>query len=204
LLSGRNSSTVSAVNRVAPVSITNESRWDDIAQALRHVTVQIFGTAGNHGAGVVWRSDGLIVTNAHVVNGISMVRLQDGRSYRAELIRKDLQTDLALLLIPVRGLAAAKLRDARTLRIGEMVVAVGHPRGEAGAVSLGMVHRSSRGNMVEADIRLAPGNSGGPLADASGKVVGINCMVAHGMGVAIATTAVEQFVQPSVVAKESG
>jgi S1-C subfamily serine protease len=89
----------SAVNRVAPASITNESRWDDIVQALRRVTVQVFGPAGNHGAGVLWSSNGLLVTNAHVVNGTSMVRLHDGRSYRAELIRKDRQADLALLLL---------------------------------------------------------------------------------------------------------
>jgi serine protease Do len=96
------------------------------------------------------------------------------------------------------------VRDSRTLRIGEIVVAVGHPMGETGAVSLGIVHRISRADLVEADIRLAPGNSGGPLADASGKVVGINCMVANGMGVAIAAAAVGQFVQRTLVAVGAG
>ena len=193
-----------AVNRVAPASITTESRWDDIVEALRRVTVQIIGSAGNHGAGVVWTDDGLIVTNAHVVSGISMIRLHDGRTCRPELLRNDRQSDLALLRIPIGGLPNAKLRDSRTLRIGEMLVAVGHPMGEAGAVSLGVVHRASLGRLVEADIRLAPGNSGGPLADAAGNVVGINSMVANGMGVAIATTAIGQFLQGSMVAGGAG
>jgi len=133
-----------------------------------------------------------------------MARLHDGRSYHAKVIRKDRQADLALLLIPVGGLTCANARDSRTLRIGQMVVAVGHPMGDVGAVTLGTVHRISRADLVEADIRLAPGNSGGPLADASGKVVGIECMVANGMGVAIATAAVGQFVQRSLVAVGAG
>ena len=144
------------------------------------------------------------MTNAHVVNGISIARLHDGRRYHAEVIRKDRQADLALLLIPVGGLTCANARDSRTLRIGQMVVAVGHPMGDVGAVTLGTVHRISRADLVEADIRLAPGNSGGPLPEASGKVVGIECMVANGMGVAIATAAVGQFVQRSLVAVGAG
>jgi serine protease Do len=194
----------STVNRVVAASITTESRWDDLAEALRRVTVQIIGSAGNHGAGVVWKGDGLIVTNDHVVSGVPLIRLHDGRTCPAELIRRDRRSDLALLRIPIGGLTSAKLRDSRTLRPGEMVVAVGHPMGEAGAVSLGIVHRISRENLVEADIRLAPGNSGGPLADAAGNVVGVNCMVVHGMGVAISTAAIEQFLQRALVEVGAG
>ena len=190
------------VNRVAPASITTESLCDLVAEALRQVTVQIFGTAGNHGAGVVWSSNGLIVTNAHVVSGTSMVRLHDGRTCRAELVRKSRNADLAVLRIPVVGIECAKLRDSRTLRTGEVVVAVGHPMGEAGAVSLGIVLTASPGALIEADIRLAPGNSGGPLADAVGHVVGINCMVANGMGIAISTAAIQRFLQGSSTAVE--
>ena len=192
----------SSVNRVVPASITTESLWDQVAEALRRVTVQIFGRAGNHGAGVVWSSDGLIVTNAHVVNGTSMVRLHDGRTCRAELVRKDRNADLAVLRIPVVGIECAKLRDSQSLRTGEVVVAVGHPMGEAGAVSLGIVHRAAPGTLIEADIRLAPGNSGGPLADAAGHVVGINCMVANGMGIAISTAAIQRFLEVSPAAAE--
>jgi serine protease Do len=98
-----------------------------------------------------------------------MVRLHDGRSCCAELIREDRRADLALLHIPLNGLTSARVRDSRSLRTGEMLLAIGHPMGEPGAVSLGIVHRRSLGDFVEADIRLAPGNSGGPLADATGK-----------------------------------
>src|ERR1700757_4549480 len=192
------------VNRVAPPGIFTESLWDGLAEALRRVTVQISGPAGDHGAGVVWSSDGLIVTNAHVLNGTSMIRLHDGRTCRAELVGMSRRSDLAVLHIPVSGMESAKLRDSRTLRAGEMVVAVGHPMGEAGAISLGIIHAASPGHLIEADIRLAPGNSGGPLADAAGKVVGINCMVANGMGVAISTAAIQRFLQRSLAAVGTG
>ena len=184
----------SAVNRVAAPDITNGCVWDGLAQSLRRITVQIFGRGGQHGAGVVWRSDGLIVTNAHVLRGSSMIRFEDGRTDRAELVARDYQLDLAILRIPVRGLESAQGRDS-TLRTGEVVFAVGHPLGERGAVSFGIVHAASSGHLIEADIRLLPGNSGGPLADASGRVVGINCMVANGMAVAVSTAAVERFLQ---------
>ena len=192
----------SAVNRVVAESITTESFGVQVAEALRRVTVQIFGPAGNHGAGVVWSSDGLIVTTAHVVNGASMVRLHDGRTCRAELVRKDRNADLAVLRIPVVGIECAQLRESQTLRTGEVVLAVGHPLGEAGAVSLGIVHRAATASLIEADIRLSPGNSGGPLADAAGQVVGINCMVANGMGIAISTVAIQRFLEVNPAAAE--
>jgi serine protease Do len=183
------------MNRVVAPSITTEGLWQQVAEALQRVTVQVVGPAGNHGAGVVWSSDGVIVTNAHVVGGTSIVRLHDGRTYRAELVPKDRKADLAMLRIPGVGIECAKLRDSRTLRTGEVLVAVGHPLGETGAVSLGIVHTASSGSLIEADIRLEPGNSGGPLADVEGHVVGINCMVANGMGIAISTEAIQRFLQ---------
>lgn len=172
----------SSVNRVAAPSITNECVWDGLAQSLRRVTVQIFGRGGNHGAGIVWRSDGMIVTNAHVVSGTSMIRL-------------------AILRIPVRALEGAQRRDS-TLRTGEVVVAVGHPLGDIGAVSFGIVHAAPSRHLIEADIRLLPGNSGGPLADASGRVVGIHCMVANGMAVAVSTAPIERFLQKHLGSEE--
>lgn len=192
----------SAVNRVAPPGIISKCAWDDLAQSLRRVTVQIFGHAGHHGAGTVLRSDGVIVTNAHVVNGFSMVRLQDGRSCHAAFVAGDRRLDLAVLRIPLRGLESAQRRDSSSLRAGEVVVAIGHPLGETGAVSFGIVHAAPLGDLVEADIRLWPGNSGGPLADASGRIVGINCMVANGMGVAVSTAAIQRFLRQHAAAVE--
>lgn len=123
-----------------------------------------------------------------------MIRLEDGRRCRAELVARDHRLDLAILRIPVSALESAKRRHS-TLRTGEVVVAVGHPPGEAGAVSFGIVHAAPRGHLIEADIRLLPGNSGGPLADASGRVVGLNFMVANGLAVAVSTAAIERFLK---------
>jgi len=124
-----------------------------------------------------------------------MVRLHDGHTFHAELVQRHQPADLAALRIPVGGLQGPELRDSQTLRPGEMVIAVGHPMGALGAVSTGIVHAASAGTWVQADIRLAPGNSGGPLADAAGRVVGINSRVANGMGVAVSTGAVLQFLR---------
>lgn len=185
----------SAVNRVSPTSISSNSVWSDVVERLRRVTVQILGRAGGGGAGVIWTPDGLIVTNAHVVDRSAMVRLHDGRTLHAELVERHPTADLATLRIPVGELQSADLRDSQTLRPGEIVIAVGHPMGASGAVSTGIVHAASAGTWIEADIRLAPGNSGGPLADAAGRVVGINTLVLNGMGIAISTAAVEQFLR---------
>jgi serine protease Do len=123
-----------------------------------------------------------------------MIRLHDGRTCHAALVARDRRIDLAILRISISGLEAAPVRHSDSLRVGEIVMAVGHPLGEAGAVSIGTVHAASRGHLIEADIRLLPGNSGGPLADVSGRVVGINSVVANGMGVGISTAAIEQFL----------
>jgi serine protease Do len=188
----------SALNRITRPSITSTGLWKDVVEALRRVTVEVIGPTGNRGAGVVLSGDGLVVTNAHVVNRTTMIRLHDGRTCRAEMLRADDKADLALLGIPARGIESARLRDSSTLRAGELLVAVGHPMGATGAMSLGIVHATCRGRLVEADIRLAPGNSGGPLADVAGHVVGINRMVVNGMGVAVSTTTIQQFLLESM------
>jgi len=88
-----------------------------------------------------------------------------------------------MLRIPVRGIGSAKLRDSRMLGAAEMVIA------------LGIVHAGPAGKLIEADIRLAPGNSGGPLADVTGRVVGINCLVVNPMGIAVSSACVAEFLQ---------
>jgi serine protease Do len=91
------------------------------------------------------------------------------------------------------------IRDAHTLRTGEVVIAVGNPMGEPGAVSVGIVHRAPKigESLIGADVKLAPGNSGGPLADAEGRIVGINTMVAYGLGCAITSNAIAEFLRRS-------
>ena len=128
------------------------------------------------------------------------VVLADGRAFTARVTARDPRRDLALLALSANDLEPALRADARGLRPGELLVALGHPLGVANAAALGVVHRAPTGEAgpggwLQADIRLAPGNSGGPLADASGRVVGINAMIAGGLGIAVPTHVIEQFVQ---------
>jgi serine protease Do len=124
------------------------------------------------------------------------VELADGRFFKAELIHRDPRYDLAGLQIAASALPSAESRNASSLRTGELVLAVGNPAEATGAFTIGVVSARPKPAdvLMRADIRLAPGNSGGPLADARGRVVGINSMVVGGFGVAVTSTAVERFI----------
>ena len=174
-----------------------------VADQLRRSTVSILSKGQGSGSGVVWHASGLIVTNAHVVRGKNAtVELWTGRRFPAQLVAQDIRRDLATLRMEAHAeLVPASAADAANLRAGELVVAVGNPLGFQGAVSQGVVHgvgpvRGLGGQTwVQADIRLAPGNSGGPLADAQGRVVGVNAMISSGLGLAIPSEAVRRFVE---------
>ena len=168
-----------------------------LAQRLRAATVAVRLKYGGAGSGVIWSADGLIVTNAHVVDQRAVeVVLADGRTLPARLLRREARRDLAVLHVAAHGLPAAETRDAGGLRTGEIVVALGHPFGVPNAISVGIVHAApARTRFVQADLRLAPGNSGGPLADARGRVVGINSMVvAGGLALAVPSGEIARFV----------
>ncbi len=171
-----------------------------VADWLRRITVCIRGPRGTRGSGVIWR-DGLIVTNAHVAVGkMHEIEFFDGRKARGKLLARDADTDLAAIEADALGLATAAIRSARELRAGEMVIAVGNPWDGEGAVSAGILHRAAgKQPVIFADIRLAPGNSGGPLADAEGNVVGINCAIFRGLGCAVTTDSVQEFLLRSGV-----
>ena len=177
-----------------------EAALADVAGRLARVTVQVHSGGRGAGAGVIWRRSGLVVTNAHVATGArAEVVLPDGRALPARVLARDPRRDAALLTVPAGDLEPALRADARGLRAGELVVALGHPLGVAYATALGVVHRTPTGaagpaGWLHADIRLAPGNSGGPLADAWGRVVGINAMIVGGLGIAVPTHVVEAFV----------
>lgn len=177
-----------------------ERALGEVAERLGRVTVHVRAGGRSVGAGVVWLRGGLIVTNAHVAAGPRVeVVLPDGRALPARVTARDPGHDLAALTLAEGDLDTALRADARGLRAGELVVALGHPLGVAYATSLGIVHRApsaARGpdGWLHADIRLAPGNSGGPLADGSGRVVGINAMIVGGLGIAVPTHVVERFV----------
>ena len=173
-----------------------------LTERVRAVTVEItsrhrFAT----GSGVVWGSTGLVVTNAHVVRGRHPpVVLTGGRAFDATLIASDPALDLAALRVEAADLPITLIGDSNLLRTGELVVALGSPRGISGAASLGIVYHPAAGGpsgsrWIAADVRLAPGSSGGPLADAAGRVVGINTLVAFGLALAVPSRAVMHFLQ---------
>ncbi len=143
-----------------------------LAARLAGITVEVRGhgrdafTGAPAGAGVVWRADGLILTNAHVAKGAVSIVLPDRRVLPARLAARDVEQDLAALVVEATGLSAAEIGDSDALRVGELVLAVG-----------------------------APGNSGGPLADARGRVVGLNAMIVGELAVAVPSRAGWRFVR---------
>lgn len=167
-----------------------------LAERVRASTVQVRSRGPGGGSGVIWASDGLIVTNAHVARGDRAEVETEDRVYDAEIISRDDRLDLAALRVDAVGLPAAAVGDSDRLRVGEIVLAVGNPLGLTGAVATGIVHAISpdRPSWVRADIRLLPGNSGGPLVNTRGEVIGINSMVAGGLGMAVPSNAVRRFL----------
>jgi serine protease Do len=160
--------------------------FGEVVEELRRSTVRIRAHRNRSGSGVIWSHNGQIVTNAHVVEGAGgsgklEVELWDGRRAPGKLVKRDRRRDVAVLEVEASGLPAATSGDSNALRVGELVIAVGNPWGFSGAASTGVVHRVTGGfedRWVVSQLRLAPGNSGGPLANARGEVVGINTMVA--------------------------
>ncbi len=171
-----------------------------LAESLRRVTVRLRVGGGGEGCGVVWRRDGLIVSNAHVVRGRAVrARLSTGELLDLRLVARDPERDLAALEAPGHRLVPARRGDPAALRPGELVVALGHPLGIADAASLGVVHQLVRDEAgalrwIAADLQLAPGNSGGPLAGVDGRVLGINTLVAGGLGYAVPASLVASFL----------
>ena len=166
-----------------------------LAERLAASTVAVRVGRHSAGSGIVWNADGTIVTNAHVASGPRAESvLADGRRFDAFVERSDPKRDLALLRIEAGGLNAVSYRDPATLRVGEILVALGYPHGVPNALTMGIVHVAP-GRYVSADLRIAPGNSGGPLADVEGRVVGINSMAVAGrVALAVPSDAILRFV----------
>jgi serine protease Do len=169
-----------------------------VADNLRKVTVKVRSSSYGSGSGVIWQSTEdscFIITNAHVAtNNRAVVELRDGRVFEAVRTQIDPTRDLAALKIAGTDLPTATIGNSDTLRVGEFVFAVGSPFGDSGAVTSGIIHASHQ-RMVLADIRLFPGNSGGPLADCHGRVIGINTMIVNGLAVAIPSVTIEDFLR---------
>ena len=175
------------------------SGFGEVAEQLRRSTVLIH--AGGCGSGIIWATDGIVVTNEHVVRGSqASVQLWDGRELKARILSRNLRRDIALLRVDAINLPAVAVADSSLVRPGELAIAIGNPLGFIGALTTGTVHAIGplRGlgphSWIQANLRLAPGNSGGPLADVRGRVIGMNTMVAGRLALAIPSKTVQDFL----------
>jgi S1-C subfamily serine protease len=160
------------------------------------------------GAGTIWHTEGLILTNAHVASRRSLrVVLHDGKTYAASLLARDKKRDLAAISVKESGLPTVELGHSEKLNPGDWVVALGHPWGIEGAATAGIVisvgvppemaNRNQR--LIQVGLHLRPGHSGGPLVDARGRLVGLNIMMAGpNVGLAIPVQTIKAFLKESL------
>jgi serine protease Do len=181
-----------------------------VVEGVRKSLVEIRNGHRGVGAGTIWHADGLIVTNAHVVGRRHVeVGLFDGRRLPCRLIARDPHIDLAALLVDAQDLPTIDLGRSERLQAGQCVLALGHPWGVTGAATAGVVigvGRHPEGilpdrDLIQVDLPLRPGHSGGPLVDAQSRLVGINTMMnGPEVGLAIPVHEAKRFLREALEA----
>ncbi len=181
---------VKASRRIEPSVVNIDTVGRVKAEDEQGASLYLDQEVRGKGSGVILSSDGYIVTNKHVVEGASRIRvtLADGKWYYARLIGKDATTDLAVVLVDASGLTPAEFGDSDRLQVGEWAIAVGNPLGLGSSVTLGVISAINRSNLqieegrsldgvIQTDAPINRGNSGGGLANINGQIVGINTAI---------------------------
>jgi len=183
-----------------------------VSDRVLNSLVQVNNGQRGVGSGAIWQSDGLILTNAHVIlgrrgqvsNALS-ITLRNGQEYPARLVAYDLQRDLAALHIDAQNLPAVEVGDSRRLSAGDLVLALGFPWGVKGGATSGVVIGNGdslpelgdgKREWIAASLHLRPGHSGGPMVNSQGKIIGINTLMnGPEVGVAIPIHVAEEFLK---------